>query len=512
MRLVRRRALRHRQGRASTRFFFWLLLLETLVVAFAGPVFGIVLLGLVIGYAAFTRVPVEVLLPVFIFLVMALDNPANQPADGMWESPFLGLGGLLFENRKPLPFSLIDISIGFMALRSISAIIARANAGSRSGDVVGVPPRVFLRAAQISVFAILWHLVHGIYSGGDWKQGLYQTRTILWLPMLAIAVASITTLTTIRHIERAVLWGAVIKALTGMWFYMTVAKPDKLNPAYVGTHSDSVMYALVVAMLGARWFESRTRASRRRLMWALPFFFAAMTFNGRRIVYVGVAGAIAYLVAMTSREAKRKVMSLVLALSPLIVVYIGIGLKSNAKPFYPVKMINGVIFQDDRSSQTRDVENFNLFVTYIQNPILGPGAGHEYIEYIQGDDISKQFPQYRYLPHNSYLGLWAFAGGPVTMLYWLTVFVAVYCATSSLRRSRSPDIRAAAIWAVGGIISYLVQTYGDVGLFDWTPTIIAGLCCGIGGGLIPLVVAEEQLAEEQLAYGQSADDQERFLS
>ena len=247
---------------------------------------------------------------------------------------------------------------------------------------------------------------------------------------------------------------------------------------------------IVVTMIGARWFETRSPQARRTLLVALPFFFAAMTFNGRRIVYVGVAGAIAYLLTLMSRDVKRRMISVALALSPLIVVYIGIGLKSNAKPFYPVKMINGVIFQNDRSSQTRDVENFNLFVTYIQNPILGPGAGHKYIEYIHGDDISKQFPQYRYLPHNSYLGFWAFAGGPVAMIYWLTVFVAVYCATAAFRRSHSPAVRTAALWAVGGIISYLVQTYGDVGLFDWTPNIIAGLCCGIAAGIVPLTAAQ----------------------
>ena len=246
------------------------------------------------------------------------------------------------------------------------------------------------------------------------------------------------------------------------------------------------MYALILAMLGARFVAHRDQASRRQLLWVGPIMFLAMNINGRRIVWVGVAGALAYVLATSDRQLKRKLATTVLALSPLIAIYFAIGMKSNARIFYPAKMVNSVLFQDDRSSQTRDVENYNLFVTYIQNPILGPGAGHEYIEYVVGDDISKIFPQYRYIPHNSYLGLWAFGGGPVASLYSFTWIAAVYCATASLKRSKAPLVRASAQWAVAGIIAYLVQTFGDVGFQDWVPTIIVGVCCGVAGGLVPL--------------------------
>ena len=254
------------------------------------------------------------------------------------------------------------------------------------------------------------------------------------------------------------------------------------------------MYALVLAMLSARWLASRDALARRRLLFGMPLMLLAMNVNGRRIVWVGVAGAMGYVLAMADRSVRQKIRLRFLAMLPLIVVYFAVGMSSNSRIFYPARMVNTVLFQHDRSSQTRDVENYNLFVTYIQSPVLGAGAGHKYIEYVKGDDISKDFPQYRFIPHNSYLGLWAFGGGPVAAFYSLTWIAAVYCATASIRRSRHATISAPAQWAVAGIIAYLVQAFGDVGFQDWVPAIIAGVCCGVAGGLVPL----SRLPPEQL--------------
>ena len=42
---------------------------------------------------------------------------------------------------------------------------------------------------------------------------------------------------------------------------------------------------------------------------------------------------------------------------------------------------------EDSSTQTRDIENFNLIHTLKQHPVLGSGFGHEYIELVQADRV-----------------------------------------------------------------------------------------------------------------------------
>jgi O-antigen ligase len=60
---------------------------------------------------------------------------------------------------------------------------------------------------------------------------------------------------------------------------------------------------------------------------------------------------------------------------------------------------------------TRSVENYNLIYTMRQNPILGQGFGHKYIEKIQAYDVSHHFNAYEYVPHNSIL--WVLTSGGI---------------------------------------------------------------------------------------------------
>ena len=60
------------------------------------------------------------------------------------------------------------------------------------------------------------------------------------------------------------------------------------------------------------------------------------------------------------------------------------------------------------TSETRNIENYNLIMTLKSNPILGSGWGHEYEEVSVAYSIKEFFEQYRYIPHNSLVGLVAF--------------------------------------------------------------------------------------------------------
>ena len=95
---------------------------------------------------------------------------------------------------------------------------------------------------------------------------------------------------------------------------------------------------------------------------------------------------------------------------PLVVVYFAIAHFKTTGIFAPGASLLSVTKQKDGSSITRDIENFNLLVTLRQHPFVGSGWGHEYVELVKADDISKFFPQYRYIAHNSVLWLWSIGG------------------------------------------------------------------------------------------------------
>jgi hypothetical protein len=151
--------------------------------------------------------------------------------------------------------------------------------------------------------------------------------------------------------------------------------------------------------------------------------------------------------------------------APLIALYLALGWSSSSRLFKPAQLVKSVVnSKADRSTETRDVENYNLMVTLRSGMLLGTGYGHEYIEAVRGDDISKIFPEYRYVPHNSYLGLLAFGGllGYSGIVFELAM--GMFLASRAFRApAASSDDRVAAFVSIAIVVIYLIQAYGDMG-------------------------------------------------
>jgi O-antigen ligase len=122
----------------------------------------------------------------------------------------------------------------------------------------------------------------------------------------------------------------------------------------------------------------------------------------------------------------------------------------------------------DMSTEWRDWENYDLFVTLRESPLLGTGYGHGYVEAVKLPDVSRAYALERFIPHNSILGLLAYGGLCGFTALWSVVVVGVFLATRAARYSALPRDRAAATSAAAAIVVYLVHCYGDMGLGTWT--------------------------------------------
>jgi O-antigen ligase len=216
-----------------------------------------------------------------------------------------------------------------------------------------------------------------------------------------------------------------------------------------------------------------------------------MIINNRRLAYVELALCIIVILWIVPWTApKRAFARAALGLLPLAVVYTAAGWSSSSRAFRPVQIARSVISSDnDRSTQTRDIENFNLYSTLKQSPLLGQGFGHEYSEVSRADDISRVFAQYRYIPHNSLLGLWAFGGVLGFTAIWLPLVAAVFLARRSYLRATRPEDRTAALMVVSTIIVYMVQAFGDMGLQSWEGAFLIGVALAVSGKLAVAVGA-----------------------
>jgi len=425
-------------------------------------------LGLALGGALLWAAPLRATSLLFLFVALAADVPQERPASGLWRSPLYPLGSLLFENlHKHTGVAALRFALADVLLVALLLLAAIRSARGATLDARGAPPASAMTAACVAAVA---GAALGLARGGDFKNSLWQVRQIAFTPLLVLLFQqAFRTARDRRAVGATLVLAGLVKTGFGLWVNETIARPRNERLPYVTSHADSMVFATGVAMIVALWWNRRTRASWVLLLGAAPVLGLAMYVNNRRLAWVclGVSLAVAFLVQPLTRL-KRFVARLVLLATPAVLLYGAIGWQSNARVFRPVQVARSILdTREDRSAQTRNIENYNLVRTFMGHPLLGQGFGHEYVEAVKGDDISAIFPQYRYIPHNALLGLFAFGGllGALLLsLPWMTGF---FLALRVHRISADPEDRAAALGAMAAVLSFVLLAWGDMGLQSW---------------------------------------------
>jgi O-antigen ligase len=115
--------------------------------------------------------------------------------------------------------------------------------------------------------------------------------------------------------------------------------------------------------------------------------------------------------------------------------------------------------------------------------LLGTGFGHEYVEQVRADDISHAFALYRYIPHNSILGIWAFTGLVGFTALWLPMMMGLFMAARAYRRATRPLVRAGLLTVAAMVVIHLIQAWGDMGIQAWPGVFLMGACIALAGQL-----------------------------
>jgi hypothetical protein len=341
----------------------------------------------------------------------------------------------------------------------------------------------------------------GLARGGDFKQSLWQAQNLLFMPVLAaVWQLGFRGPQDHRALATVVVGSACFKTFLGAYFLYAVARPQHLVPPYVTQHTDSVLFVTAIVVLVTLWMERPSLRHTVLCLGIIPIVLFGVFINERRLAYVSLGVCLATIFLMTpANMAKRFVArALVLAL-PLLIPYAAVGWTSHASVFKPVQALRSVVANDanadeqaDSSTEFRNMENFNLVQTWMPNPILGSGFGHEYNEVIPLPDISKFFPAYRYVPHNGVLWLFSIGGVVGFSCIWLFLVMGVLLSARAYRAARRPEDRAAALTCICVVITFLNQAFGDMGTQSWVsvfllvPAVVMGAKLAVATGAWPL--------------------------
>jgi hypothetical protein len=434
------------------------------------------------------RLPTRVTVLALTFLALAVDFIPERPQSGLWQSPLFPLGRLLFENLN----SLSGVSAFHFPLLDpiVLALLALAALGGRRAEAETAAPvaRCLVPFVFVCLLAIVVLEAWGIARGGSFKESLWQFHQIGFAPLIALLYLLVLRGRQDRAaLARIVIGAAMLKAAVAMYFIWAIVRPAGVFVEFATSHSDTFTFVTALVILFVQWFEDPTP---RRLLRALgPALFIGIGFvlNDRRMAYVSLGAGIvtAFLMSGWTPLKRRLARGLILS-SPLLLLYAVLGLHLNSRVFLPVKMVQSILIGRANArtmTDYRDIENFDLMMTWNKNPVLGSGFGHTFDTPEELPSISKAMPQWQYQPHNQVLFLWATAGLFGWAGLWAYIVVAIYLAARAYRRAGDAEQRAAALIALSIVITYANQCFGDMGTLSWIGAFYLAGAVAVAGQL-----------------------------
>ena len=419
---------------------------------------------------------------------LLVDNPGERPMEGKWNSPLLGLGEVLYLNLhkltgiEALRISLLEVAVAVFMLVVVLRKIGRDPIDDPQG--LGALPNPMKSAFLCFFAAIVLLELRGLARGGDFKNSLWQVRQLFWLPVLGVLFGHALKTTVARlWLLRAVLFVATVRALLGLYYYLAIARASGERPAYVTTHSDSILAVVAILIAASALVSKPTREHLVMNLLLQPVLVTGLIVNDRRIAFVSLAGGAVALLLLAPVELQRRLRRAVLYAMPVLAIYTAAGWSSTSGIFRPVQIVRSVTSQDDNSSKTRDIENFNLIRTLKAHPIMGSGFGHEYSEVVQGNRVDQFFAQYRFIAHNSVLWLLSLAGWLGFAALWVVFPVAVLIALRVFRAATTGVDLVVSYATIATVLAFVVQAWGDMGLQSWMGTVLVAAFTGATGAM-----------------------------
>lgn len=416
------------------------------------------------------------------------DNPGERPMEGKWSSPLLPIGEAIYVNLHKLTgigalrISALEVAIVVFMLVVVIRKVVRDPIDDPEG--LGALPNPMKSAFLCFFGAIVMLEVRGLMRGGDFQNSLWQVRQLFWLPILGVLFGhALKTAVARVWLLRAVMGVAAARALVGLYYYLVIARASGERPAYVTTHSDSILAVVAILIAASALVSKPTREHLILNIVLQPVLFAGLIANDRRIAFVSLGGGAVALLLLAPAELKRRVRRAVLYAIPALCLYTAAGWSSTAGLFRPVQIVRSVMSQDDASSQTRDIENYNLVRTLKAHPIAGSGFGHEYDEVVAANRVDQFFAQYRFIAHNSVLWLLSLSGWLGFAALWVVFPVAVLIALRVFRAAKTSVDLVVSFATIAAVLAFVVQAWGDMGLQSWMGTVLVAAFTGATGAL-----------------------------
>lgn len=391
---------------------------------------------------------------VVVFLLLTAELPYFY--EKHWSTPWHYVGDALFAPIPGIRLPVLDAIIGVFLLLAVLSQ-SRASSGRAKPLVVAV---------WVSLGSLLAWGAYGLVQGGS----AYEARFQLHMPVVVLisAFAQIHLYRSPKHffmLGKTIVYASLFRFAMMFVFYLTVMRSLNAHIETVTDHGDSMLFVTCIVIVLTNALHERTRKS----MWAAgaitPLMLWCIQINGRRLAWIGLVESLVVMYALfQTGPLRRRINRYLLRAAPLLAIYVAIGWSRPTGLFKPIASLQSVTDTSNPSTQSRILEDQGLIVTFQNHPLMGTGFGHEYIEVSTLFSVGATiFPEYRYVPHNSVLGLVAFTGAGFIAI-WMVLPITVYLSARTYAFAQTPLLRTAALVSVCEVLVYTNQLWGDIGI------------------------------------------------
>ncbi len=451
----------------------------------AGLVIGIV--GVIVVGALLVRWPIIGFFLVAICALAVDQGPlailGNKPEIYVfyWPSSFQGLP---------------DRPIGFFMLFIILALVIQGFLKRRKalqGGALFYPYMAFL-------LCVVWGIVHGLTSGGDFKIMVNEVRSFWYLFLgYILAYNLISSKKQLRLFFWIVICCAAIKAFIACYIYFFILHGVLGDNREIMAHEESYFWVGIILLIVLFNLHHRYRPQLYTALALLPFICVALVANNRRTDFLAlmIGCFVAWiLVFLIRQEARKKLLiglAVVLVLGGGYVLAFGNGSGGLSSPARAVISMVHPDPEDASSNAYRDIEDYDLTYTVHQNP-LGLGFGKPFLQPILLPNILSLDPVYLYIPHNTIYWVWMRLG-PLGYLAMWCLFGSIIARGAIIARNlKDKYLQVVAIYIVCMVVMEILAAYSDYQLSFYRNVIFIGMLAGI---VVKLPVLDAKEEKEQ---------------
>ncbi len=455
--------------------------------------------ALFLAVATFRLLPAGSLAVLFIFILLVVDNTSENPGMGYFRSflyyPGLGLYVAVSNLTRVPGLKMFGLEILFALLAFFSLSRTQFRSRFAGDDAKPMPRELKIVAWFVLTYIIGWWAL-GIARGGNFSYSLLQVRVVAWTVAIPIIFFPLfNSKKFIFGVFGAILAAALIRACVGIFYWAILMRhvlaAEVGSGNYVMLHADSMLMANAFFIV---IFGILAKPTFRRIVAGIPYLLVLLFFvfvNERRLAYVAIGLGCLLAVLLIGKQVRKTLMVAALAVSPFLMGYGVVGWNSGAGWAKPVQSVRSIFEQEDSSSKSRDIENYNIIYTAKTSPLFGIGYGKGYIEVVPLPDISGSFQAYRFVPHNAILSLFMFCGVIGFSILFLFHALGGYMAARAARFGRDPESRWIGQVVIGVIASYLILSFGDMGMASFQ----IGIQMGLAVTMAAVVCSEDRLLD-----------------